>query len=121
ATLLVIEDEDQVRDLLVQFLKINGYKVFSAPNGKVGMDIFRNHNIDLVVTDIFMPEKEGLETIKEMKREKPSINIIAISGGGQKGNMEFLHVAKFIGADRTLAKPFSIHELLRMIKELLNN
>jgi CheY-like chemotaxis protein len=117
--ILIIEDEEQVRKLIATLLQEEGYEALEAPNGKIGSQLFHNHRIDLIITDIFMPEKEGLETIRELKDIQPNIKIIAMSGGGQKGNMDFLPIAKHLGADYTLAKPFSIHTLLSVVQQLV--
>ncbi|HLC15607.1 MAG TPA: response regulator [Thermodesulfovibrionia bacterium] len=102
AKILIIEDEDHIRTLLGTMLEQEGYEVLTAQNGKEGIKVFHSNQIDLIITDIFMPEKEGLETITELKKEFPDVKIIAISGGGQKGNLSFLTIAKHIGANRTL-------------------
>lgn len=120
ARILVIEDEDHIRTLLGKMLEQEGYEVLTASNGKEGLKVFHSTPpIDVIVTDIFMPEKEGLETINEIKKDFPDVKIIAISGGGQKGNLSFLTIAKHIGANITLRKPFNIEDLSNAIKELI--
>lgn len=111
--------------MLKATLEEGGYKVAEASNGNEGIKSCRQHPCDLVVTDIFMPEKEGLETITELRREFPAIKIIAISGGGYRSRVSgdsglstALRSAKDFGADRTLRKPFDIDEFLAMIEEL---
>lgn len=118
--ILVIDDDDQLRQMIRQILERSNYEVLDAPNGKVGIDIYRREPLDLVITDIFMPEKEGLETIRELCREYPDIKIIAISGGSPKTEgFSSLQFAKGFGALRTLAKPFFREELLQVVRELL--
>jgi CheY-like chemotaxis protein len=118
--ILVIDDDEALRQLIRQMLERSNYEVIDAPNGKVGVDIYRSDPLDLVITDIFMPEKEGLETIRELCREYPDVKIIAISGGSPKTEgFSSLQFAKGFGALRTLDKPFFREELLRMVKELL--
>ncbi len=73
----------------------------------------------MVITDIFMPEKEGIETIRDLKRQFPQVKIIAMSGGGRKGNFDFLEMAETLGADRSFSKPFERQEMLDAIRELL--
>jgi DNA-binding NtrC family response regulator len=82
ARILVIDDDEQILRTLHQVLEMEGHEVLDAPNGKEGMRIFEEHGADLVVTDIVMPEKEGIETIKELHEGNPDLKIIAISGGG---------------------------------------
>ncbi len=117
--ILVIDDEEPVRMIVREMLIIEGYEVVVAGNGKVGLQLFRSDPTDLIITDIFMPEMEGLETIRELHREYPGVKIIAMSGGGESGMLSFLSYAKRFGALRTLRKPFSREELLTNVQELL--
>lgn len=118
--ILVIDDDDQLRLMIRLMLERASYEVVDAPNGKVGIDLYRQDPVDLVITDIFMPEKEGLETIRELCREYPDVKIIAISGGSPKTEgFSSLQFAKGFGALRTLAKPFFREELLKVVRELL--
>ncbi len=117
--ILVIDDEESVRFVVKEMLEFEGYEVTTASNGKVGLQLFRKKPTDLIITDIFMPEMEGLETIRELHRDFPQLKIIAMSGGGESGMLSFLSFAKRFGALRTLRKPFSREELLEVVKELL--
>ena len=117
--ILVIDDEESVRFVVKEMLEFEGYEVTTAPNGKVGLQLFRKDPTDLILTDIFMPEMEGLETIRELHRDFPQLKIIAMSGGGESGMLSFLSFAKRFGALRTLRKPFSREELLATVRELL--
>lgn len=118
--ILVIEDERQVREVLKQMLQKAGFHVDTAADGRIGLEMFRKQPVDLVVTDILMPNKDGLETIEELIQEKPNLPIIAISGGGPGEKAQFaLDVARMCGAVRVLAKPFSRKEILQMIDEIL--
>jgi CheY-like chemotaxis protein len=117
--ILVIDDEDLIRELVKEMLEAEGYVVSTAANGKEGVRVFRKELPDLIITDIFMPEMEGLETIRELQRVSPNVKIIAISGGGEKGMLSFLSHAKRFGALRALEKPFSRLELITTVGELL--
>jgi DNA-binding response OmpR family regulator len=117
--ILVIDDNVYVRSLLREMLELANYEVTEAPNGEIGERLFRQNPVDLVITDIFMPEKEGLETIRELRRSFPEVKIIAISGGGSRGDLAFLPTAKKLGAHRTFVKPFEMDEILAAIRELL--
>jgi CheY-like chemotaxis protein len=117
--ILVIDDEDLIRELVKEMLEAEGYVVSTAANGKEGVRLYRMELSDLVITDIFMPEMEGLETIRELQRVSPTVKIIAISGGGEKGMLSFLSYAKRFGALRTLEKPFSRQELITTVAELV--
>jgi YesN/AraC family two-component response regulator len=90
-----------------------------AANGKIGMHLQRENLVDLVITDLSMPEKDGIETIRELRRDFPDVKIIAISGGGRAGADGYLSVAKTIGANRTLSKPFDLKKLLDAVAELI--
>ena len=119
ARILVIDDEQPIRDLLKKALEKAGHGVEVAPNGKVGIEIQHQHPADLVITDLFMPEKEGLETIMELKRDFPDIKIIAISGGDRKGTLDFLPMSEKLGAHIAMKKPFTISEVLEAVNNLL--
>lgn len=119
ARILIIDDEAQIRKMLKQMIEMEGHEVAVAENGKEGIRILQQQQMDLVITDIFMPEKEGIETIMELKSENPSLKIIAISGGGSKGHVDYLEIAKSLGANRTLSKPLTRKELVDTINQLL--
>jgi DNA-binding response OmpR family regulator len=119
ARILVMDDEVQIRTMLRQLLERSGYDVVDAPNGKVGMELHGEEPADLVIVDILMPSKDGIETIKELTRHFPEVKIIAISGGGVLPQQEYLAMAKGLGAMCALAKPIEREELLEAIRELL--
>ncbi|NJN63969.1 MAG: response regulator [Acidobacteria bacterium] len=117
--ILVIEDDDQTRRMLVQMMARAGYDVREAQNGRVGIEKVRGETVDLVVTDILMPEQDGLETIRDLRALFPAIPIIAISGGGHDGILDFLPVARQLGARRTFRKPTDRAALLEAVREEL--
>ena len=118
-TILIIDDEQLIRLQIRSALELEGFTVREAANGNEGLARIAEATPDVVITDILMPDKEGIETILELRRTHPKIRIIAISGGGRTGNKDFLRTAKHLGADRTLAKPFGLAELLRLVHEVL--
>ena len=120
ASILIIEDDQRLRLALKENLMFRGYEVNDASNGLEGINKFRSDKPDLIVMDIIMPEKEGIETIREIKRDFPSVKIIAISGGGTLGPEHYLKVALAIGADKALKKPFRTDLLVGSIEELLS-
>jgi YesN/AraC family two-component response regulator len=120
ASILIIDDELQIRVMMRRILEKVGYDVYEASDGKEGIKLFRAKPTDLVITDIIMPEKEGLETILDLRHDFPKIKIIAISGGGKTGLPNFLPAAKKFGAIRTLPKPFGKDDLLKLVKEVLD-
>jgi len=119
AKILVIDDERMVRDTLKIILAAAGHEVLLAEDGHQGIKAFNESAPDLVITDILMPEKEGMETIRDLRQIRPNLPIIAISGGGRVGNISFLKVAERFGADRTIAKPFEPEHILTTVAELL--
>ena len=119
--ILVIEDDASFRNVLVQMLSKAGYEVMEAGNGNQALEVCPVFNPDLVLTDIIMPDKEGLETIRELVELCPNIRIIAMSGGGRIGPDSYLPLAKMFGAKATLQKPFMRDELLSTVKEVLES
>ena len=113
--ILVIDDDAQMRRLVVRILKGAGHEVLEAENGQEGLSLFRIHRPALVITDILMPYKDGLEVIRELRGNAQRVAIIAISGDGPL----FLDIAKKWGADVALAKPFSPLELVEAVDKLL--
>ena len=116
STILVIDDDESLRDSLRRTLRRDGYMVMEAAEGGEGLKLLKNHPVDVALVDLFMPGKEGLETIEELHRSHPGISIIAMSGGGAKGQMDVLKAAKLMGAWRTLAKPFTREELIEAVE-----
>ena len=119
AQILIIDDDPQILDMLGQTLKREGYDVVEALNGKEGLKLYRENPPDLFVTDLIMPEKEGIETIMELLRDFPDVKIIAISGGGHNDADQDLSTARILGVERTFAKPIERSELLKAVRELL--
>jgi YesN/AraC family two-component response regulator len=117
--ILIIDDDFHVRDMMERLLRKAGYDAQLAENGVEAMKMHRENPMDLVITDIIMPEKEGMEVITEFRREYPSVKLIAISGGGRIGPANYLKMAKLLGAERTFAKPVDTSQLLSAIEELL--
>jgi DNA-binding response OmpR family regulator len=119
--ILVIDDDEQIRRLLRQVMEWAGHEVLEAADGREGMLKQRKHYADLVITDLIMPEQEGLETITLLKKEFPQVKIIAISGGGRISPDAYLPAAQELGADRVFSKPFDVRELATTVRELLIN
>ena len=122
ARILVIEDDNEVRDYLESVLSRDGYEVVGASNGKDGVAIFQQNPVDLVITDIIMPEKDGIETITDLRRDNADVKVIAISGGERRPegmSRNYLHSARLLGANRSMQKPIANKDLLAAIRELL--
>jgi CheY-like chemotaxis protein len=118
--ILVIDDEASVRTLIRRILEGEGHLVHEAGDGEDGLAQLQSTPVDLVITDIFMPHKEGIETIRELRRQFPGAKILAISGGGKQSGLEPpLTEAKLFGAHDILAKPFTPQELLAVVSAAL--
>jgi DNA-binding response OmpR family regulator len=116
--ILVVDDDFQMREMLGVILERKGYDVKTASNGKSALQLQSKKSFDIVITDIIVPEKEGLETISELRRGYPRAKIIAISGGGRNRPEGYMELAREIGADRVLVKPFGSWEILGAVREL---
>lgn len=118
-SILIIDDEESLRDAMRRNLQRSGYHVAEASEGRQALQQLASTSVDLVLIDIFMPGKEGLETIRELRRSHPDLPVIAMSGGGSKGMVDVLRVAKLLGARRTLLKPFTGQELVDAVQHEL--
>ena len=119
SVILLIEDDNELREMLKVALVRNNYTVLEAENGKEAIIHFKPGVTDLIVTDLIMPEEDGLKVIMKIREIKPGIKIIAISGGGKAGPGSYLNIAKALGADAIYSKPFSVGDLVTKIEELL--
>lgn len=117
--ILVIEDDTLLRSMMQKGLERAGYEAVVAVNGTQGIELFKQHKPSLVITDMLMPDKEGMQTIMELKQIDPDIKIIAMSGGGSTKNMAFLEMSKRVGAVATISKPFKPQDLFDLIGTLL--
>lgn len=115
---LVVDDDPGVRDVIRSMLESSGYKVHLAENGKEAMRLLKSEPVDLILTDLVMPEQEGIETIKALRRQYPETKVIAMSGafGG-----DYLRIAAYLGAHATLAKPIQMDKLLKLVGETLES
>jgi len=120
AKIYVFDDEPSILLMIRKMLEKAGYEVEIALNGKEGMELFKKNVPDLLITDIIMPEKEGLETIFELRRKYPELKIIAISGGGRISPGGYLPGAKLLGANIVFEKPLDQKEFLQAIASLLD-
>ena len=121
ALILIIDDEPQIRSMLKLMLERDGYEVAEAPDGVEGIRIYRQNPADLIITDLIMPNKDGIGVIIDLKKEFPNVKIIAMSGGGLNKPEGYLKGAKKLGAACTLTKPIDRGEMLRAIKDLLKS
>ncbi len=119
AHILIIDDDTKILEMLRQTLEREGHEVVGALDGKEGLRLYRENPTDLIITDLIMPEKEGIETIMELYNDFPDVKIIAISGGGRLDPGQYLSMAKSFGAQYTFAKPVEREKLLKAVRELL--
>lgn len=118
---LVIDDDTELREALAEALREAGFEVLEASDGTQGLEMQRARPADVVVSDLFMPGQEGMDTVFRLRAAHPATKIIVISGGiARGGTFDFLPVAKAIGADLCLRKPFPVAQLLSAIGRLLN-
>lgn len=118
--ILVIDDNSDERKVLKEFLERSGYQVDEAPEGGVGLNLYRAYRHDLVITGIVMPGTEGIETILELVHDFPDVKIIAVSGGGYLGAANnYLKMASILGAKRVFEKPIDLDAVLGAVSEML--
>lgn len=116
--LLLIDDDRDFRTMLCARLEKNGYDVIQAEDGVKGIQAYKDDPVGLVITDIIMPEKEGMETILELKKINPAVKIIAISGGGRSVPEDYLNIAEYFGAVKSFKKPFDMKEFVETVHTL---
>ena len=118
-TILLVDDDDLFGDMVKKTLLHLGYAVVRAHNGNEALQLYDPLKVDLVLTDLIMPDKEGLELISELRHAHPTVKIIAMSGGGRNTPEEYLPIARLLGAVRTLTKPFEQEELAKALTDSL--
>ena len=118
--ILVVDDEKNIRNILCESLKKDAHELYEASSGQEALDLLDVNPVDLLITDLVMPGKTGLDLIMEIKEKIPDLNIIAISGGGGiNGRFDYLPIAQLIGANNIIRKPFSVADIKKMVGELL--
>lgn len=119
---LIVDDEDSVRKMVKEMIEPDGFDVVEARDGNQAYDVCKKLSIDLIITDIVMPEKNGIDLIMAVKKEYPDIPVIAISGGGGiTGHYDYLEIAKLVGAKIVLKKPFELQELRSAVSDMMNS
>ena len=117
--ILIVDDDPGIRRALHILLCREGYQVTQARDGREALRLWRDHGGDLVITDLHMPEKNGFETIVELMSHSPGMRIIAMSGGGQTKRLDLLADAMMLGAVLTIEKPFTLNEMMSMVRQAL--
>ena len=120
AKILVVDDEQSIRIMLTHMLEQEGHEVIVAEDGEQGVNLYRDNLPDLVISDLVMPNKNGIDMILELKKEHPELRMLAISGGGGiTGAFDYLPTAKLVGANSILKKPFGIQDLRAALEDIL--
>jgi two-component system, chemotaxis family, chemotaxis protein CheY len=116
---LVIDDDDAVRDSCIEILRALGFDVIAAKNGRQGVAAYREARPAVVLTDLLLPNMDGIEIIREIRRIAPEAKIIAMSGGADLNKADLLDSARLLGADATIPKPLDVNDLLALINDLV--
>lgn len=119
ARILVVDDDENFREVLRQMIGKLGHDIIEARNGKEAAAVFPTKKVDVVLTDLLMPQNDGFEMIRFVRRHAPTVGLIAMSGGGKIGAARYLEMAEHLGVDGVLVKPFSKSDLERAIAEAL--
>ena len=120
ASILIVDDEDSVRNLVKEMLSKDKYTLYEARNGEEAVTQFNEHPVDLIITDLVMPDKSGIDLIMQLKNENAKVRIVAISGGGGiTGRFDYLPIAKLLGAKAIIRKPFTMAELRQAVTTAL--
>ena len=120
ARILIVEDNEDLRNFLRMKLESAGFKVTVAPSGAEALELMASEPADMVLTDVFMPEKDGMETIVEIRARYPQATIIAMSGWDSRSDADYLRIAREIGAVRTFRKPFEPEQMVEVLRQLAN-
>ncbi len=118
--ILIIEDDDFMQNMLKQTFERSGYDVATAANGKIGLEMYDSNSFDVVITDLLMPEMEGIETLINLRKKNERVKVIAISGGGRNSPENYLLMAEKLGAQKTFPKPIDRQGLLSAVKEMID-
>jgi DNA-binding NtrC family response regulator len=121
ARILIVDDQASIRQLLARAFSLRGHEAIEAANGAEAIALYRAAPTDVVIMDLVMPEKDGVETIGELKREFPNVRVVAVSGGGMINAQDHLDWAQLIGALRTFQKPFRIPDMVAAVEELVQS
>ncbi len=120
ATILVVDDEEPVRDLVSKIVLKDGHDVVVAADGQEACDLYAKSDIDLIITDLVMPEKNGIQMIMDLKNQTPDLKVVAISGGsGFTGDIDLLSVAKLLGAKHIIRNPFGVDDIRNAVNDTL--
>jgi DNA-binding response OmpR family regulator len=115
----VVDDSADIRGMLQAQLEMEGFDVATAPDGARALALLGRQRTDLIITDLFMPDKDGIETILEIRAKYPAVQIVAMSGWDSRQGSDYLKVAREIGAVRTVKKPFELTDMVKIVRDLM--
>lgn len=119
-SILIVDDEAELCEVMDQVLSSQGYKVARAADGLEASRAIAHEHFDMVITDLIMPEKDGIQLISEMRKKHPEVRIVAMSGGGHVPREQYLRIARGLGAHAVLEKPFTNQALLDLVSQTLS-
>ena len=119
ARIIVIDDQEPIRRIVRRALENDGHTVFDASDGEAGMALLEREPADVVITDIFMPGMDGIQTLREIRKRFPATKVIAISGGDSSGLLDLRHDAELLGAMKSLQKPFNARDIVELVRSVL--
>jgi len=119
ARILVIDDQESIRRVVRRALEQEGHQVLDASDGEMGIAVLARHSADVVITDIFMPGQDGIVTLRQIRKRFPTVKVIVMSGGDSTGTLDLRQDAEFLGAVRSLQKPFTARELVELVRGVL--
>src|SRR6266567_8105197 len=119
ARILVIDDQEPIRRVVRRALEQDGHEVLDASDGEIGMEILESQSFDVVITDIFMPGQDGIVTLREIRKRFPTVKVIVMSGGDSTGTLDMRQDAEFLGAVKSLQKPFTTREIVESVQAVL--
>src|SRR6266536_6125208 len=121
ARIIVIDDQEPIRRIVRRALENDGHEVFEASDGEVGMALLDREPADVVITDIFMPGMDGIQTLREIRKRFPAVKVIVMSGGDSSGMLDLRRDAELLGAVKSLQKPFNTREIVDLVREVLKD
>lgn len=121
ARIIVIDDQEPIRRIVRRALEQAGHEVLDASDGEMGLELLGRHAVDAVLTDIFMPGVDGIQTVRQIRKQFPQVKVIVMSGGDSTGLLDLRRDAELLGAVKSLPKPFTTHEIVSIVNSVLES
>jgi CheY-like chemotaxis protein len=121
ACVVVIDDQEPIRRIVRRALEQAGHQVLDAEDGELGLQLLERHPVDVVVSDIFMPGMDGIQMLRQIRKQFPAVKVIVMSGGDSSGMLDLRRDAELLGAVKSLAKPFTTHEIVAVVNSVLES